>query len=953
MSFSSRASHTPHRATPPAATTPSSSDAHRARLAALRAEAALPVPPPGPLVPETSDGIRRWRGVPFGRIIPGAGRWRAPQTLPAWEDTRVADTYQPPAAQPGYSWQDRVHGVEDCLTLDIVRPDDGRTLPVVVYFHGGSFLVGASHQEILRGHKFVRDLDVVYVAVNFRLGVLGYVDVTHLEPPGEQTAADVLAGTAGTESRTVANPALYDQVLALRWVRDNIHAFGGDAGNVTIMGESAGAQAVLALMACPVAEGLFHKAIAQSAPAATFHHPEQAAFWAQRLADHVKGDPTPPDADTDADTGAADTPGRPTAAQGSCDDAAATIAPQGAPTDNDARGQHPVPPGRAGTSPLARLRAVPVDALISAGQRMILRNPSFGPLNSSFGPAVEPGMLPMHPVDAFAQGTVAPVPLLIGTNNDEASVAKLLYLRAAPRSARARTILRAYDPEHADHVLAAYKHARRRTDFAHLLTDAVFWGPSVRIAEAHARHGHPVWMYRYDFASAWMRKIGMGATHSMELAYLFNDVDASRISSVHKMGDDSRFGAVTTLMQRHWGAFIHGGAPQADWPAYRIDDAPGAPGGSQPQVCRHLDRATLIINAPHEVAYDPRAYQRIAWEGYTMTEWGRGIPGFLAATGGTHKDLEDGGAEESADCGTGSAARSTDAAAGASAHPARPMDTADAQDAAHAEATAGGAARTPAPQSSSGEPVSAVDLKRLVKAAHAESKQDTKESYSNYKARTKQKNTHAKHSQQNAVTPAPADVPGRGGTFAEGEEPARDTKTQPTTKKSTKKTKKNKKNRKGKKEAKDTKTAKTTKNTKNTENTENATTTLPQTAPPQEQGSLAVTRGGELGATGTGLTAAPGAAEPTRGRWRRRVPTARVILDGLGLDRGRGLRGEQIADAVDVTPADNEHAAGPAAQDSAQSTTTPSRRGRRRSVKESQTTRAERGRKVKRRRGDR
>ena len=260
------------------------------------------LPAPGPLTGLHGDGVRSWRGIPFGRIPAGHGRWRAPQPYPTWDEVYAADTYQPPAAQPGYSknnLQDWTIGTEDCLFLDIVRPDHDDTVPVVVYFHGGSFIKGASHQEILRGHQFVVDRNVVYVAINFRLGVLGYLDVTSLDSTlGATIEADAAGSGNHTEEHptndnptvdnpTVANPALHDQILALRWVRDNIAQFGGDANNVTIMGESAGAAAVLALMASPPAWGLFHKAIAQSAPAATFHHPDQAAFWAHRLADHM------------------------------------------------------------------------------------------------------------------------------------------------------------------------------------------------------------------------------------------------------------------------------------------------------------------------------------------------------------------------------------------------------------------------------------------------------------------------------------------------------------------------------------------------------------------------------------------------------------------------------------------------------------------------------------------
>lgn len=126
--------------------------------------------------------------------------------------------YAPPAMQTTFSFKDTVIGSEDCLTLDIVRPDTDDVLPVVVYFHGGTFITGSSHEKVLQGHFLAEATNVVYVSVNFRLGVLGYLDMRSV---GEDC---------------VANPAIYDQVLALRWVHENIAAFGGDPGSVTLMG---------------------------------------------------------------------------------------------------------------------------------------------------------------------------------------------------------------------------------------------------------------------------------------------------------------------------------------------------------------------------------------------------------------------------------------------------------------------------------------------------------------------------------------------------------------------------------------------------------------------------------------------------------------------------------------------------------------------------------------------
>ena len=210
------------------------------------------------------DGVRTWRGIPFG----SAERWKAPRPV-RWQGEWSAEEYGNVAPQTSYNWKDEVIGDEDCLNLDIVRPDTDATLPVVVFLHGGGFFAGASHTAVLRGHNFAKELDVVYVALNFRLGALGYVDMSSLDVPD----------AAGCEP----NSATRDQLLALEWVRKNIAGFGGDPDNVVLMGESAGGTSAAALMTIPAARGLFHRVILQSAPVMSVHTNAQSNLWARKL----------------------------------------------------------------------------------------------------------------------------------------------------------------------------------------------------------------------------------------------------------------------------------------------------------------------------------------------------------------------------------------------------------------------------------------------------------------------------------------------------------------------------------------------------------------------------------------------------------------------------------------------------------------------------------------------
>ena len=166
---------------------------------------------------------------------------------------------------------------EDCLTVNVVAPESwpagGALLPVMVFIHGGGYSTGSSRDFSGEGLTFVRTGKVVYVSFNYRLGALGYLDFSRYS----------------TLRRPLdSNLGLRDQVAALRWVRRNIRAFGGDPDRVTIVGESAGANAVTTLMATPSARGLFSRAIAQSAPPNAVYSRDMAAVWAQQFVEILR-----------------------------------------------------------------------------------------------------------------------------------------------------------------------------------------------------------------------------------------------------------------------------------------------------------------------------------------------------------------------------------------------------------------------------------------------------------------------------------------------------------------------------------------------------------------------------------------------------------------------------------------------------------------------------------------
>ena len=303
----------------------------------------------GTLVGRSADGIESFKGVPFAAPPVGPLRWRPPVAPAAWEGGRDASSVgaiciQAPAnGDPGVG-----PGApsEDCLTLNVWTPTE-RTgpLPVMVWIHGGGYNNGSGTPPLYDGTRLARR-GVVVVTINYRLGRLGFFD--HPALAAERTAGE-----------PAGNYGVMDQIAALQWVRANIAAFGGDPGQVTIFGESAGGAAVTQLMVAPAARGLFHRAVVQS------------GLGRQRSA--LLSD---------------DRPGRPSA------QTLGIAFAQAAGLGRDATAQ--------------ALRDLPAERLL-------------GPMPAFYSEnlVVDGQVVPEDVVEAFAAGRQAPVPLMIGTNSAE------------------------------------------------------------------------------------------------------------------------------------------------------------------------------------------------------------------------------------------------------------------------------------------------------------------------------------------------------------------------------------------------------------------------------------------------------------------------------------------------------------------------------------------------------
>jgi para-nitrobenzyl esterase len=227
----------------------------------------------GELRGHREDGITAYRGVPYAAPPIGPARFRPPQSPPSWHGIRDATRVGPAAPQPpsrlvAVMGNPRVEQDEDCLTLNVWTPD-GPPRPVLVFLHGGGFLSGSGGLDWYDGAELARRGGIVVVTVNYRLGVLGFLSLDE------------------------ANGGVRDQIQALRWIQDNIAAFGGDPAAVTVAGQSAGAISILAMLSASAAHGLFHRAILQSTPAGM--RPQTAQEAATRTAEFldVLGDGDP------------------------------------------------------------------------------------------------------------------------------------------------------------------------------------------------------------------------------------------------------------------------------------------------------------------------------------------------------------------------------------------------------------------------------------------------------------------------------------------------------------------------------------------------------------------------------------------------------------------------------------------------------------------------------------
>ena len=437
-----------------------------------------------------------FRGIPYARPPVGPLRFGAPQPPEPWTGVRAATEFGPAPAQstidveyvPGFSlWEGIGITSEDCLTLNVWTPGLTGRRPVMVWIPGGAFLKGSGSQDLYDGSTLARRGDVVVVTANYRLGVFGFVGLD--------------------DERFAANAGLLDQLAVLEWVADHAAAFGGDPGNVTLMGESAGAVSVAALMTSARAAGQFHRAVAQSGAGRRVPSAGKAMELAERLLTRLGLDRA-----------------------------------------------------RAGD-----LLHVPTDRLLSA-QVAVSVDVRRHDIGAGFQPWLDGDVLNEQAVDGLAAGCADEVPFLAGTTEHEMNLFRVLLpalrtLDDAGLVAGAQRLV----GEAARDIVAAYRAARPDAGpvelFEAIWTDREFRIPSLRATEAQAARSAATYSYLFTWPSP---APGIGSCHAIDLPFVFGTLDSKGADAFAGAGPAAE--ALAARVQDAWLSFARTGDP--GWPAY-------------------------------------------------------------------------------------------------------------------------------------------------------------------------------------------------------------------------------------------------------------------------------------------------------------------------------------------------------------------------------------------------
>ena len=496
------------------------------------------------------NGVSAFLGVPYGGRVSGDRRFRRPAPLEPWTGVRDALRPGPPAIQAtrGAFGKTEPLPAEDCLVLNVWTPaTDGGRRPVMFYNHGGGFFGGSGGSVYQSGANLARLFDVVVVETNHRLGLLGFL---------------YLDDVADQEYAGSANNGILDIVDGLRWVHENIPAFGGDPSNVMIFGESGGGQKTACLYAMPSAAPYFHKASIESGPGVRMSTREAAAETTAMLLAEMKLSPR--GWRRLLDVGAADL--------------------------------------------LALQLRLPQTATAQARALAMRRTKRPAPVDvGGFAPVVDGVVLPSHPFEPSAPAISRDKPLVVGWNEDEYTYVAYANKDASGfglDDARLRMKLEPRFGADAPRIVDTYRKSRPSASATELFVEiesvTMMGLGSIEIAEKKtAQGGAPAFLYNLGYKSG--EKVPgtdypMGTPHAMDIGLKFNNVTPSTFL----MGNRPERLVASRNMAELWATFARTGRPaaagQPEWPAYDL-----------------RRRATMRIDAVCAVIDDRNHTEREMW----------------------------------------------------------------------------------------------------------------------------------------------------------------------------------------------------------------------------------------------------------------------------------------------------------------------------------------------------